>query len=207
MSTTFFSQFPSIGEFLCKHEDGDPIEHIDSVRVTDYDVRQNAALRALCALRKRGIDVTGDEEFVACLNQHRDIALGAIKFARIDEIRKLRGRGESGSAWRRLHRRISTLPDAEPETDYLLPEELKALEEALIDPDWEAEFEHIECDWKGELGRLYDEATPAQQEAIRFMRTLKERKDQGLDCTSNAIRSKLKRLRQETGWQLNTRYL
>lgn len=215
MSQPFSAPIKDLGGFLCQSgtwEAKPTEEQVDAVNYTDLDVRQDAAVRAFLRLQRAGVTWDDDDGFVARLNENPAFAMTAHKFARIDAFRKLRGRVKNnepgGPRFRRWSLPTRDLSQVnEDEMGYWLPEEIAAYEEAMIDPNWDAEFEEIECNWQGELAAVEEHGTCAQKEAVKMMRWLYEKKARGEPTDTNAIRCKLRRLRRETGWELNVRLL
>lgn len=166
----------SVGAFLCIHPRGAPVEDID--RPSPLDVKQQAALRAVIALRKLGKEVS-DDAIVAFDAEPKLVAL-AYRWAARDALKRHLGRGKDPR------------PALERDRNEVIPD--RGQEEALA---------AVEDDAAAELQRLYDcgiEGLTLDQtrRVLALMRHIQELKDGGATQLPVALRQRLSRLRRET---------
>lgn len=90
----------SIGVFLCRHSPEPPIE--DITRLPWQDIKQDACLRAIVALKRAGKPIGPDP--IAAFNAEPRLVITAYQRARRDALRYHLGRGHdsTGARWRRL---------------------------------------------------------------------------------------------------------
>lgn len=172
----------SVGEFLCRHPSAPPFEDIDQLPI--LDIKQDAALRAILALRQLGKPVTDDA--VATFDAEPTLVLRAYRFAYLDALKTLRARGQ--------HPRASA--------QFLLA--------AVPDPAQHAQLAALEDDHPTELRRLRHHGIPGltrqqTRRVIHAMLAAQRAKDRG--GVPHALRQRLHRLRQETGLPLTTTHL
>jgi len=186
----------SIGRFLCVHPTTPPYEDIDDLPL--LDVKQDAALRALIALRELGKTVATDP--VAAFDAEPRIAELAYRWAYTDAIRKHLGRGT------RPVGKIPTRP-RRLSLDTLLA---AWLSDALIatvpepsDPDQLDRLEAVEADPAADLCDLWNDGIPGLElkqirRAIALMGAIQHLKDQGATGLPDPARQRLRRLRKAT---------
>jgi len=196
----------TIGEFLCIHK-MKPIDNVDVISSQDFDIRQDAALRAFSKFQTQGMAIISDEHFIEVLNDNEPVAKASLRYARLDALRAKNGsaswRNDANAALARNVSNTTSLDHVSPSED----SDGEDLVTSLIDPDWEVAFEAIESDWNAEMREVFKSAEPIQREAIKFMAYLLDQKSQGFAIDSNSTRSKLKRLRKASGFALNARLL
>ena len=90
----------SLGRLLCHHPPDPPLEDVG--RLPLRDVKQDACLRALVALRRAGKPVGPDP--VAAFDAEPALVMHAYRLAYRDALRHHLGRGRDprGARWRRL---------------------------------------------------------------------------------------------------------
>lgn len=172
----------SIGEFLCVHPPGPPIENVDWP--SSLDIRQDAALRALIALRKLGKEVSVDA--VASFDAEPKLVAMIYRWARQDALKRQAGRGASDR-----------------------PTIVRELSEAIPDPRSEIAIDAAD-EWAASdlceqriPGLTYAQST----RVLVTMREIQESKDAGISPIPAILRSRACRLRRETRLPLDTRLL
>ena len=183
----------SLGHFLCHHPPDPPLEDVD--RLPLRDIKQDACLRAIVALRRAGKPVGPDP--VAAFDAEPRLVMLAYRRAYHDALRHHLGRGRDQRAarWRRLVSLDHGLAD-------------------LADPRQQEAFDQVLTDIVA-LGRLLalwhatlPGATPAQTRRIlRLMRQAQRLKAEGTTVVPDHLRQQLRLLRQATGLALATRLL
>jgi hypothetical protein len=168
--------YRSIGAFLCHHPTAPPFEDVD--RPSPLDVKQEAALRAVIALRKLGKEIADDA--VAAFDAEPKLVALTYRWATRDAHKRQLGRGR------------------EPR-----PQMAREWDEAIHDPLQEASLEAIEDDFAGEVRRLHDAGIAGlsleqTRRLLGLMRHIQEAKDHGTIRLPSALRQWLCRLRRET---------
>jgi hypothetical protein len=186
MVMTSARRFPveEIGVFLCDYPLREPFEFVDMPN--EREIRQDAALRALVALRKLNL-LASDDPVTAFNAQPRIVAL-SYRWARIDAVRAHLGRGKQTR-----------------------PVQLRELPELLADSEQEVMLSAVESDATAEIRRYEEFGLPSLTlEQTRRVFTLM-RQVQNIKAHQNpipdALRKQLSRLRKETGLPLDVRLL
>ena len=198
----------NIGTFLVVHK-GDPkVEHVDNIQWDDLDVRQETIYRCLRVFQRHEVEVT-DLNLIDVLCEHRASVLRNLENTRVDAYRRLRGRGaQRGKDKRTIRANFSA--DCEMDSWVWAGEYEVAGNEGMIDPMGNHAHEQIECDFEGELRRIYECGTAAEQKAMRILAEWQRRKECGENCYGlrKAIHKLKKRLQAEgSQFDLNPRYL
>lgn len=199
----------TIGEFLTEHGEGPRVEHIDNVRWDDVDVRQDAMYRCLRVFDKNGVVVT-DDTLVELLTEHKYAAVRNLSVARIDAVRRLRGRGSQRGRDKRTVRANFSADGEDDQWVWTGEFDGCGAQDALIDPCGNHAHEFIENDYGEELQRVYANATQTEQKAIRILAEWQRRKECGentypLRKPIHKIKAKLKA--EGSLFDLNPRYL
>lgn len=197
----------------------------DKVNETTEDIRQIVAFKAWSYFLGKGL-IEGDSEdrenrFRELLDDetYRGFIYTMRKHTKFNELRKDRMEGASiekqiyDSALTAVN--IVTEGGSKPlNEDYA--SRLVSLDlmvntdfdgELNPDPDWDEPFEAVEGreDAINTLNTLL--ANPDTAEAVKVMREMQHKKSLGLPTNTDADKSKLKRLRQQTGLPLKVAYL
>ena len=183
----------SLGRFLCHHPPDPPLEDID--RLPLRDVKQDACLRALVALRRAGKPVGPDP--VAAFDAEPRLVLRAYQLAYRDALRFHLGRGRDprGARWRRLVSLDHGLDDVAD------PRQQEALDRVLAEV---AALGRLMALWHTGYRRL----TPAQmRRVLRLLRLAQRLKEEGTATVPNHVHERLRLLRRATGLALTTRLL
>jgi len=201
----------SIGQFLCHQPATPPHDDVDDLSLPD--LKQDAALRALLALRALGKPITDDA--VATFDAEPRLIALAYRWAYHDAVRKHLGRGTRRLVSTDPHRRQP--PGRRPlSLDALLAAAARADAED-IDPD-PADLRQlnrllfVEVDAATELFRLWtdgiDGLTLTQTQRLIGLLILVERlKRGGTNRVPDDIRQRLRLLRRRTGLPLTTKPL
>jgi hypothetical protein len=186
MNSACARRFPveEIGVFLCNYPFFEPLESIDTPN--EREIRQEAALRALVALRKLNLLVSNDP--IAAFNAEPRIAALCYRWARIDAVRAYLGRGKQQHA---IKSRGGTELLADPEQEEML---------SAVESDAAMEIRQYE---EFGLPGLTLDQTSRVLAAMRQIQTTKVRRD----AIPGALRKQVSRLRAETGLPLDTRLL
>lgn len=162
-------------------------EVVDSPTIYDLDVRQDAHLRLFRHYQRRGEAYPMTvQDMVQFHRQHEDFVVRALNSSVIDQVRKIRGQGAA-------ERTVVTLSDLGPAFD-------------VEDPTAEYALEAVESSALEELQAFLQTATESEKEAVSLMRECQLMIENGMTLT-NSQRSKLKRLRQQTGLALDVSLL
>lgn len=193
----------SIGNFICVHNQNLKMDdRIDEIRASSVDVRQDAAVRMLQYLTHEEVPFETDEEFIEQIDEHGIMARTSLSHAHHDALRKKNGYvyiSEDGV-------NVGTKPLHPTDRGYRDFKTAKQVDTDGLMAD-EGEFEVIENWYSSNLQILFNEGTKVQQESIEYMLMLADMKERGEPTNSEKIRSKLKRLRRETGWTLKVNLL
>lgn len=195
-----------IGQFLVVHNPGPHIEQTDSVEAFDFDVRQDAVYRCLCAFRKNGLEID-DESLIPTLITHKYAAAMNLKNARIDAIRRLRGRGSQRGKDKRIAR---TFASRDLEHVWIPEDEHLGIDTAAPCPEAARCYEDVENNFGEELRRIYDHATELEQKAMRVLAEWQRRKECGentypLRKTVHKLKARL--LAEGSAFDLSPRFL
>lgn len=156
-------------------------ESIDYPTVRDLDVRQDAALRMVRTFKRNGVELPDEKgPVVEMLNEKPEYISQSLKSSLIDTQRK---RKQTVS----LERNYVTA-------------------ERVADPHAEDALEAVESSAKDELEAFAATATPAELEALALLKHCQTLIAQNKQLP-NSVRSKLKRLRKETGLALDVSLL
>lgn len=177
LTTTHLVQYPS---------PLDP-EPVDNPTIYDLDVRQDANLRLFKHYKNRGVPFPMTaSEMTQFHFEHEDIVVRALNNSVVDQVRKIKGQGSA-------QRTVVPMSDLGPEFD-------------VSDPTATAALEAVECTPLEELQAFLSTASSLEIEAVRVMRECQKLIEQGASLP-DSYRSKLKRLRQQTGLALDTSLL
>lgn len=162
-------------------------EPADEPTIYDLDVRQDAQLRLFRHYQRRGepYPMTA-QDMVQFHRQHEDFVVQALNSSVIDQVRKIRGQGSA-------QRTVVTLTELGPEFD-------------VEDPTAEQAMDAVESSAADELQAFLSTANDAEREAVTLMRECQKLIENGFSLP-NSHRSKLKRLRQQTGLALDVSLL
>ena len=185
----------SLGCFLCHHPSGPPLEDVD--RLPLRDVKQDACLRALVALRRAGKPV-GPDPVAAFDAEPRLVAL-AYNSAYRDALRFHLGRGRHetrrAARWRQLVSLDRGLVDVAD------PRQQEALDHVIRQVTAVA---RIAAYWSGGLPGV---SLGRTRRLLRALRLAQRLKDDGTFVVPPRVRDQLRRLRHATGLALATRLL
>lgn len=162
-------------------------EPIDLPTIYDLDVRQDAHVRLFRHYQRRGepYPMTA-QDMVQFHQQHEDFVVQALNSSVIDQVRKIRGQGAA-------QRTVVPLVDLGPDFD-------------VEDPTAAAAMDAVESSAADEIEAFLSTATHAEREAVALMRECQVLLEKGVPLP-NSHRSKLKRLRQQTGLALDVSLL
>ena len=183
----------SLGHFLCHHPAAPPVEDIDTLPIRD--IKQDACLRAVLALRRAG-KPTGPDP-VAAFDAEPKLVMAAYQRAYRDAVRLHLGRTPDRHAarWQRLvsiDRGLLVLAD---------PAQADALDRVVRDIAALAAIVAIRR--AGLPG-----ATVAQtRRLLRLLRHAQRLKDEGTTLVPGHLREQLRLLRRVTNLPLSTRLL
>jgi len=162
-------------------------EVVDAPTIYDLDVRQDAHLRLFRHYQRRGEAYPMTvQDMVQFHRKHEDFVVRALNSSVIDQVRKIRGQGAA-------ERTVVTLSDLGPNFD-------------VEDPTAEYALDAVESSALEELQAFLQTANESEKEAVKLMRECQLMIESGLTLT-NSHRSKLKRLRQQTGLALDVSLL
>ncbi|MDP9363649.1 MAG: hypothetical protein M3Q10_05390 [Chloroflexota bacterium] len=185
----------SLGRFLCLHPPGPPYE--DVTRLPLQDIKQDACLRALVALRRAGKPV-GPDPIAAFDAEPRLVAL-AYRRAYQDALRHHLGRGRNPSRraarWQRLvslDRGLLEVAD---------PRQQEALDRVLRQI---AAVARIAAYWNTGLPGV---SVARSRRLLRALRLAQRLKEDGTLVVPPHLREQLRRLREATGLLLSSRLL
>ena len=185
----------SLGHFLCHHQPDPPLEDIDCLPLRD--IKQDACLRAIVALRRAGKPV-GPDPVAAFDAEPRLVAL-AYRRAYQDALRHHLGRGRHETRRAARWRRLVSLDHGLMEIAD--PRQQEALDRVLEEV---AAIGQLMALWHTGYRRL----TPAQmRRVLRLLRLAQRLKEEGTATVPNDLRLQLARLRRSTGLALSTRLL
>jgi len=185
----------SLGRFLCHHPAGPPYEDIS--RLPLADIKQDACLRALVALRRASKPV-GPDPVAAFDAEPRLVAL-AYRRAYQDALRHHLGRGRNpGRRAARWHRLVSLdrglLEIADPGQGEALDRVLRQV----------AAVARLAAYWNAGLPGV---SVARSRRLLRALRLAQRLKDDGTLVVPPHLQEQLRRLRQATGLLLSSRLL
>lgn len=190
----------TIGFYLVQHGDLPRVEHADEVKAGDLDVRQEAALRTLIALKRNNIEFDEADlvhSFDSIDEEYHFVSV-ALKWAYSDARRDLHGRSRSGSRKYRTERIDSVLVN-ERDMHY----EVGA--DRFADERCARQLDVLESDGQAQVQALR-QMGPEFAQAVDLMLDLQRLKALGVPIP-NAAHSALARLRKATGLPLNVTLL
>jgi hypothetical protein len=175
----------TIGELLCAHSSESRVEYAD--RPSPLDIRQDAALRAVVALRKLGKEA--DLDAIACFDADPKLVATCYQWAKYDALKRQLGRGAGGRPTA-THDGLDTLHD----------------------PRQEAILDEIDADAAAEIRRLSEEGIPGltldqTHRVLTVMRQVQDLKASERTPLPAALRQTICRLRRETRLPLDTSLL
>lgn len=183
----------SIGEFLCHHPRDPSVEDID--RLPWQDIKQDACLRAIVALKRAGKPIGPDP--VAAFDAEPRLVMAAYQRARRDALRYHLGRGHdpTGARWRRLvsldHGLLEVADPAQEEAlDNVIRDTVASVRLLTL---WK-------WGWPGVSPKT-------MRRLIRVLRRIQRRKDEGLTVVPPRTRQQLTALRRLTELRISTRRL
>jgi hypothetical protein len=163
------------------------VEAVDKPTIYDLDVRQDAHLRLFRHYQRRGesypMTVT---DMVQFHSKHESFVVQALNHSVVDQVRKIRGQGAA-------QRTVVVLSDMGPNFDTEDPTAAEALDA-------------VESSASDELEAFLESASTYELEAVRLMQECQSLIERGIPL-SDKHRSKLKRLRQQTGLALDVSLL
>lgn len=190
----------TIGVFLTQHSEIPRVEAVDEVRAGDRDVRQEAVIRTLIAIRKFNLDINIEDLALAFdeIDEEHRFASVALKWSYADARRDLHGRSRNGSRrWRT--ERIDGRTVSEQDMS------LESGADRYSDDRVQRQFEAIESDTEAQLHALRSMSKDHAQ-AVELMLCLQNMKALGM-VIPQAAHSALARLRRATGLPLNVTLL
>lgn len=162
-------------------------EPVNNPTIYDLDVRQEAHLRLFRHYQRRGEPYPMTvQDMVQFHRRHESFVVQALNSSVIDQVRKIRGQGAA-------ERTVVPLSDLGPEFD-------------IEDPTAGDALDAVESTASDELDAFLATATAAEREAVRLMQECQSLIERGSPLT-DSHRSKLKRLRQQTGLPLDVSLL
>lgn len=158
-------------------------ELVDQPTIYDLDVRQDAHFRLFRHYQRRGEPYPmALPDLIEFHRLHESHVVQALNSSVVDQVRKIRGQGSA-------QRTVVTLGELGPAFDTEDPTATEALEA-------------VESNASDELEAFLATATLPEREAVRLMRECQTLIEAGTPL-SDRHRSKLKRLRQQTGLALD----
>lgn len=177
LTTTHLVQYPS---------PMDP-EPVDKPTIYDLDIRQEANLRLFKHYQKKGEPFPMTATDLAKFHlEHEDIVVRALNHSVVDQVRKIKGQGSA-------QRTTVPLSDLGPDFD-------------ISDPTATAALEAVESTPLDELEAFLKTANTAEREAVGVLRECQKLIEQGKPLP-DSYRSRLKRLRRQTGLALDVSLL
>lgn len=173
---------------LLEHPSTVKTEYTGKYRITDRDVRQEAAIKVLKSLDKRGVSWYNEDTLIEGLDANGGLIRTSLNSVVRDAIRKDRGYKK------------------EPRPKMLSLTALEDTSSPIADPTAEEALEAVEGGAVEELSSFMASASPAEQEAVIAMKQAQWYVEQGMNLP-NDLRSKLKRLRKQTGLALDVSIL
>jgi hypothetical protein len=173
----------TIGAFLCIHPSAPPVERVEFT--SPADIKQEAALRAVVALRKHRKAIA--EDAVASFDAEPALVMMVYRWVRQDAIKRQLGRGATAH-----------------------PTVVREVSDALPDPGQQAVLAEIEA--ADELRCLAARGIPglSRSQATRvleLMRQVQAIKEADAGPIPAVLRQQVARLRRETHLPLDTRLL
>jgi hypothetical protein len=162
-------------------------ETVNNPTIYDLDVRQDAHLRLFRHYQKRGEPYPMTvQDMVQFHRRHESFVVQALNSSVIDQVRKIRGQGAA-------ERNVVLLSDLGPEFD-------------IEDSTAAQALDAVESSAADELEAFLESASEAEKEAVQLMQECQQLIEQGVSL-KDSHRSKLKRLRQQTGLALDVSLL
>lgn len=187
----------SLGSYLCVHQPGEPFEDIDRVSVAD--LKQEACLRAIIALRRAGQAVGPGTDPIAAFDAEAGLVRRAYQYACRDALRQQLGRGMvRGGRLARWQRRMSLDHGFDEVADPRQGEELDAVVEEMV------AIARVGLLWSEGLAGVSANRT---RRLIRLLQRLQRRREEGIIVVPDHVRQQLRLLRAATGLRIDVREL